>query len=39
VDPSLVIIVPIGGKPEGNSKLGKPRHKWEDNNKMELEEV
>jgi len=28
-----------GGKSEGKSPLGKPRHKWEDNVKMCLKEV
>ena len=27
------------GKPEGERPLGIPRHKWEDNIKMGLEEV
>jgi hypothetical protein len=27
------------GKPEGNRPLGRPRHKWEDNIKMNLREV
>ena len=27
------------GKPEGKSPLGRPRHRWEDNIKMDLEEV
>ena len=27
------------GKTEGTRPLGKPRHKWEDNNKMDLWEV
>ena len=27
------------GKPEGNRPLGRPRHRWEDNIKMDLEEV
>ena len=27
------------GKPEGKSPLGKPRRRWEDNIKMDLEEV
>jgi hypothetical protein len=26
-------------KPEGKRRLGRPRRKWEDNNKMDLEEV
>jgi hypothetical protein len=24
------------GKPEGKRPLGRPRHKWEDNTKMDL---
>ena len=27
------------GKPEGKKPLGKPRRRWEDNIKMELQEV
>ena len=27
------------GKPEGNRSLGRPRHRWEDNIKMDLWEV
>jgi hypothetical protein len=27
------------GKPEGRRPLGKPRHRWEDNIKMDLREV
>ena len=27
------------GKPEGNSPLGRPRRRWEDNIKMDLKEV
>ena len=27
------------GKPEGNRPLGKPRRRWEDNIKMDLQEV
>ena len=27
------------GKPEGNRTLGRPRRRWEDNIKMDLEEV
>ena len=27
------------GKPEGKRPLGRPRHRWEDNIKMYLEEV
>ena len=27
------------GKPEGKRPLGRPRHIWQDNNKMDLQEV
>jgi hypothetical protein len=27
------------GKPEGKRPLGKPRHRWEDNIKMNIQEV
>jgi hypothetical protein len=27
------------GKPEGKRTLGRPRHRWEDNIKMDLQEV
>jgi len=27
------------GKPEGKRQLGRPRHRWEDNIKMDLQEV
>jgi len=27
------------GKPEGKGPLGRPRHRWEDRIKMELQEV
>jgi hypothetical protein len=27
------------GKPEGKTSLGIPRHRWEDNIKMDLQEV
>jgi hypothetical protein len=26
-------------KPEGKRPLGRPRHRWEDNTKMDLQEV
>jgi hypothetical protein len=28
-----------GKKPEANKPLGRPRHRWEDNIKMDLQEV
>ena len=27
------------GKPEGKRPLGRPRRRWEDNSKMDLQEV
>ena len=27
------------GKPEGNRKLGRPRHRWEDNIIMDLQDL
>ena len=27
------------GNPEGNRPIGRPRHRWEDNIKMDLQEV
>jgi len=27
------------GKPEGKRRLGRPRHRWENNIKMDLQEV
>jgi hypothetical protein len=27
------------GKPEGNRQLGRPKYRWEDNIKMDLQEV
>jgi len=27
------------GKPEGKRPLGRPRHRWEDHSKMNLQEV
>jgi hypothetical protein len=27
------------GKPKGNTPLGRPRHRWEDNIKVDLQEV
>ena len=29
----------LAGKPEGNRPLGRPRRRWEDNIKMDLQEV
>jgi hypothetical protein len=29
----------LAGKPEGKRSLGRPRHKWEDNIKMDLREI
>ena len=27
------------GKPTGKTSLGRPRHRWEDNIRMDLEEI
>jgi hypothetical protein len=27
------------GRPEGNRPLGRPRHRWEDNIKLDLREI
>ena len=27
------------GKPEGKGPLGRPKRRWEDNNKMDIQEV
>ena len=29
----------LAGKPTGNRPLGRPRHRWEDTIRMELEEI
>jgi hypothetical protein len=29
----------LGGRPEGKRPLGRPRHRWEDNIKMDLREI
>ena len=29
----------FGGKPKGKKPLGRPRHRWEDNIKMDLQKV
>jgi len=33
------VYVILVGKPEGKRPLGRPRHRWEDNIKMDLKEV
>ena len=30
---------PLVGKPEGKRPLGRPRHRWVDNNRTDLQEV
>jgi len=32
-------IQSLGGEPEGKRPLGRPRRRWEDNTKMDLQEV
>ena len=34
-----VVYMILVGKPEGKRPLGRPRSRWEDNNKMGLQEV
>jgi hypothetical protein len=29
----------FGGKPEGMRPIGRPRHRWDDNIKMKLQEM
>jgi hypothetical protein len=29
----------LGGRPEGKRPLGRPRHRWEDNIKMDIREI
>ena len=36
---SRVTYRDLAGKPEGKIPLGRPRHRWEDNIKMDLQEV
>jgi hypothetical protein len=33
------VYMVLVGKPAGKRTLGKPRHRWEDNIKMDLQEV
>ena len=35
----ILTVVSLVGKPEGKRPLGRPRRKWDDNIKMDLEEV
>jgi hypothetical protein len=34
-----VVYRVLVGKPEGKIPLGRPRHRWEDNTRMDLQEV
>jgi len=34
-----VVYRVLVGKPEGKIPLGRPRHRWEDNIKMDLQEM
>jgi len=33
------VYMSLAGKPEGKSSLGRPRRRWEDDIKMDLQEV
>ena len=35
----FMLYLVLVGKPEGKRLLGRPRHRWEDNIKMDLQEV
>ena len=39
VSPYLSVYRALVRKPEGKSPLGRPRHRWEDTIKMDLQEV
>ena len=32
-------FIALAGKPKGKRPLGRPRRRWEDDNKMDLQEV
>jgi hypothetical protein len=34
-----VAYIIFGGKPEGKRTLGRPRCRWDDNTKMDLQEI
>jgi hypothetical protein len=36
---NIYIYMILVGKPEGNRPLGRPRHRWVDNMKMDLREI
>jgi hypothetical protein len=36
---SIGVYRVLVGKPEGKGPLGRPRHRWKDNTKMDLQEV
>jgi len=33
------VYMVLVGKPEGKRRLGRPRRRWEDNTKMDIQEV
>jgi hypothetical protein len=35
----IIVYNILVGKPEGKRPLGRPRHKWEDNIKVDLKEI
>ena len=34
-----IVFKIIAGKPKGNKPFGRPKHRWEDNIRMDLEEI
>ena len=35
----IIIIIILSGKPTGKRPLGRPKHRWEDNIRLDLEEI
>jgi len=36
---NICVYVVLVGKPDGKRPIGRPRHRWEDNIKMDLQEM
>ena len=34
-----ILVIILTGKPTAKRRLGRPRHRWEDNIRMDLEEI